>query len=364
MNSKEAAIALNLLPGIGPRLAAALVEAFGSCQGALAAPRDRLAALAGFGRDKASLVADWENRVDLGRELERIAELGLGVLTLEDRAYPPRLREIYDPPLVLYLRGRIEPADQRSIGVVGSRAATHYGSECARKLSFQLARAGLTVVSGLARGIDTCAHEGAIASGGRTLAVIGSGIGDLYPPENAALADRIADGHGAVLSEFPVDAAPSRGSFPRRNRIISGLSEGVLVVEASERSGALITANQALEQGREVYAVPGPINRPCSRGANRLIQQGARLVLDAGDILEEMSAFAGAPENPSNPGPLELSEVEQSILEALAEAESGIDSIIERSGLPASTVSAALVGLEMKRAVKALPGNHYVRDTE
>ena len=194
---------------------------------------------------------------------------------------------------MLYVWGELTPADARSVGVVGSRQCSFYGTETAKKLSYQLATAGFTVFSGLARGIDTAAHQGAVAAKGRTVAVLGCGLNQIYPPENFALAERIADGNGAVVTEFPMGAPPDRTTFPMRNRIISGCSMGLLVIEAGFQSGALISANQAAEQGRTVFAVPGQIDRPGSQGTNRLIQQGAKLVMDAEDILEELTALPG-----------------------------------------------------------------------
>ena len=242
----------------------------------------------GIGNEVAEQIASWESTVDLSAELARIRDFGAEVITAQSPAYPRQLREIHAPPIVLYVWGELTERDQHAIGVIGSRRTSHYGAECAKKLSYQLAYAGLTVISGLARGIDTAAHQGALAAKGRTIAVIGSGLTKLYPPENAALADKIRSGNGAVVSEFSMAVEPDRQTFPMRNRIISGWSHGILVVEAGLNSGALITAAQALEQGRSVYAVPGHINAPTAHGSNRLIQQGAKLVMDASDILDDL----------------------------------------------------------------------------
>jgi DNA processing protein len=265
---------------------------------------------------------------------------------------------------VLYVWGKLTERDRHAIGVVGSRQATHYGLTCAKKLSFQIAYAGYTVVSGLARGIDTAAHEGALASKGRTVAVIGSGMGQLYPPENQALAERIAS-QGAVVSEFPVDYPPDRQSFPLRNRIVAGWSTGLLVVEAPVRSGSLITAQQALDMNRTVYAVPGNVDRPTSMGCNKLIQQGAKLVMDGGDILDDLtSLFPTAPNAPkleAAPMTVELSSDEQRVFESLGVEQSHIDQITARSGLASHVVASNLMRLEMKRLVRPLPGLRYVR---
>jgi DNA processing protein len=236
--------------------------------------------------------------------------------------------------------------------------------ESAKKLAYQLAYAGLTVISGLARGIDTAAHQGALAAKGRTIAIIGSGLAKLYPPENAALAEKIRGGNGAIVSEFSMDIEPDRQTFPMRNRIISGWSHGVLVVEAGLNSGALITAAQALEQGRAVYAVPGHINAPSAMGSNRLIQQGAKLVMDASDILEDLEILLPeakpSPETAARPLP-PLSDEERRVYDAIDAAETAIDDIAARSALPSAAVSSTLLQLELKRLVKQLPGKYFVK---
>ena len=233
-------------------------------------------------------IVSWESKIDLPAELERVRQFGAHVITAQSPEYPRSLREIHAPPIVLYVWGEIEERDHHAIGIIGSRRTTHYGSESAKKLAYQLAYAGLTIVSGLARGIDTAAHQGRAGCERPTIAVIGSGLSKLYPPENAGLAEKIRSGNGAVVSEFSMEIEPDRQTFPMRNRIISGWSQGILVVEAGLNSGALITASQAIEQGRSVYAVPGHINAPSAMGSNRLIQQGAKLVMDASDILDDL----------------------------------------------------------------------------
>ncbi len=256
LSDRNAYLALNLIPKIGPIRVRRMLEQFGSPQRILSAGKTEIQAVQGIGPELAERITSWQRTIDLARELRRIDELELSVVTLADEGYPTLLKSIYDPPLVLYVKGELEDRDRQGLAVVGSRKTTHYGLSCAKKLSFQLAHAGVTIISGLARGIDTAAHEGALAANGRTIAVIGSGHGKLYPPENAELAERISRS-GAVISEFPVDCPPDKQSFPLRNRIVSGWSFGVLVIEAAGRSGALITANQAAEQGRSVYAVLG-----------------------------------------------------------------------------------------------------------
>jgi DNA processing protein len=260
--------------------------------------------------------------------------------------------------------GEIQPRDHHAIGVIGARRTTHYGTEAAKKLSYQLAYAGLTIISGLARGIDTAAHHGAIAAKGRTIAVIGSGLLDIYPPENCALAEKIRNGNGAVVSEFSMEIKPDRQTFPMRNRIISGWSHGILVVEAGLNSGALITATQAIDQGRSVYAVPGHINAPSAMGSNRLIQQGAKLVMSASDILDDLEILVPeakpTPEAAARPLP-ELSSEERRVYDAIEAAETPIDQITARCDLPSGTVSSTLLRLELKRLVKQLPGKYFVK---
>jgi DNA processing protein len=259
--------------------------------------------------------------------------------------------------------GELQERDHHAIGVIGSRRTTHYGTESAKRLSYQLAYAGLTVISGLARGIDTAAHQGALAAKGRTIAIIGSGLSKLYPPENAGLAEKIRNGNGAILSEFSMEIEPDRQTFPMRNRIISGWSQGILIVEAGLNSGALITASQAVEQGRSVYAVPGHINAPSAIGSNRLIQQGAKLVMDASDILDDLQILL--PESKpiaSMARPLpELSESERSVYDAIEASETAIDAIAAKCNLPSPAVSSVLLRLELKRLVKQLPGKYFVK---
>jgi DNA processing protein len=364
MTRTEAWLALNLIPQIGPVRVRKLLQHFGSPERILSARSSEILHVEGFGLAQAEALAGWEAQVDLAGELRKVRERGLSVLTQEDELYPPLLKEIHDPPLVLYVWGELTKRDHNAIGVVGSRHATLYGMNATKKLSFQIAYAGYSVVSGLARGIDTAAHEAALAANGRTIAVIGSGLGKLYPPENMALAERIAQ-NGAVISEYPVDRAADRQTFPYRNRVVAGWSSGLLVVEAPIRSGSLITAQQATEQGRAVYAVPGPIDKPTSAGCNRLIQQGAKLVMDGGDILDDlMVLFPTAPQAPKveEPRPAATLTLDEDILfKAMGTEERHIDEITDLSGLTPATVSVTLMRLEMKRLVRVLPGRRYVR---
>lgn len=369
MTSKEAFLALNLLPKIGPVRVRALLKRFQRPESILSASIPDLEQVSGIGKEMAGQIHNWEDHIDLEEEKRRMADHEIVALTLDDEEYPPALREIHDPPFLLYCRGKLRPSDSAAIGVVGSRRTTHYGRDQAHKLSFQLARAGFCIVSGLARGIDTAAHEAALAAEGRTVAVLGSGIGNVYPAENQILADRIAE-NGAVLSEFPVLYVPDKKSFPLRNRIVSGMSQGLLVIEAPVRSGSLITANQALEQGRTVFAVPGQIDRPTSEGCHRLIRQGAVLVCNAQDVVDELHSDLnslaldfGPEEEESLPAGrnLDLSENESAILTALEDRDMTIDDLSESTNLPSGMVSASLLQLEMKCAIKQLPGKYFTK---
>ncbi len=364
MNGTEACIALNMVAGMGPVRLRKLLEVFETPERILAAKRSELRTVDGIGSDVAEKIASWESAVDLSAELERIRHFGAEVITAQSPAYPRQLREIHAPPIVLYVWGELTERDQHAIAIIGSRRTSHYGAECAKKLSYQLAYSGLTVISGLARGIDTAAHQGALAAKGRTIAVIGSGLMKLYPPENEALAEKIRAGNGAVVSEFSMAIEPDRQTFPMRNRIISGWSHGILIVEAGLNSGALITASQAIEQGRSVYAVPGHINAPTAHGSNRLIQQGAKLVMDASDILDDLQILLPErqklPEAAARPLP-ELSADERLVYEAIRPTETPIDQIAAASELSAATVSAVLLRLELKRLVKQLPGKYFVK---
>jgi DNA processing protein len=341
-----------------------LCEAVGDPADVLRAPKSRLRQVDGIGAELAEVIGDWEKTIDLAEELKRIEEFGAWVMTQRSPEYPPGLRELHNPPIVLYVWGTVTNADWRAIGVVGSRKTSHYGTECAKKLSYQLAYSRLTVVSGLARGIDTAAHQGALAANGRTIAVIGSGLMDLYPPENAGLAEKIVTS-GAVISEFPMTFPPSPQTFPYRNRIVAGWGKGLLVVEAGAKSGALITAEQAVEAGRLVYAVPGPIDRPTSFGSNRLIQQGAKLIMSAGDILDDLGSLFPEPRK-SAPAtgpaaPRALSPEENAILDALGSETLAPEQIAELSGLPLPKVAGSLLGMELKRLVRQLPGRQFRR---
>jgi DNA processing protein len=284
-----------------------------------------------------------------------------------DEEYPELLRQIYDPPIVLYVKGRLTSKDKNAVAVVGSRQTTHYGLEVARKLAYQLAYVGVTVVSGGARGVDTAAHQGAISAKGRTIAVLGTGINLVFPPENAGLFERIT-GNGAVITQFPFNRPADRQSFPIRNRIVAGMTLGTVVVEASMTSGALITSNMAVDYGRQVFAVPGRIDSPRSKGCHELIKKGAKLCEGAEDILSEFEYLFPASNRPPTPNEtgvlpgLTLSDTEQKVYDTLSREESTIDEVIRHSSLPSSTVSVALLSLEMKRLIRQLPGKMFVKN--
>lgn len=362
MTETEACIALNMVPGMGPVRLRKLLEVFETPGRILLAKANELRRVNGIGEEVANTISHWEEHVDLPAELARIEEFGAHVLTQESSEYPRLLREIHNPPIVLYVWGGLTHRDEHAIGVVGSRKTSHYGLESAKKLSYQLAYAGMTVVSGLARGIDTAAHQGALAAKGRTVAVLGSGLNHLYPTENLGLAEKIAES-GAVITEFSMEVQADVQTFPMRNRIVSGMSNALLVVEAGLRSGALITASQAIDQGRSVYAVPGQIDRPTSMGSNRLIQQGAKLVMSSSDILEDMQIlFPEAPKlTPSKSRTDTLNDDEKTVYGAISDSETPVDEIITKSGLPTAKVCSTLLALEMKAMVKQLPGQHFVK---
>jgi DNA processing protein len=368
MNSRDALIALNLVEHVGPVRARLLLEHFGDAPGVLSASKSELLRVRNVGEETAAAVAGWEKSVDLAGELKRLSESGCHVLIQSDDEYPELLRQIYDPPMVLYVKGRLTAKDKNAVAMVGSRLTTHYGIETARKLAYQLAYVGVTVVSGGARGIDTAAHQGALAAQGRTVVVLGTGINVVFPPENRELFERAA-ANGAVVTQFPFNRNGDKQSFAIRNRIIAGMTLGTVVVEADLHSGALITSNFATEYGRQVFAVPGRIDSPRSKGCHDLIKKGAKLCEGAEDILSEFEYLFPGSNRPPSPGEtgvlpaLELSENEKLVYDALSREESAIDEVIRRSGLPSSAVSVALLGLEMKRAVKQLPGKLFARNT-
>ncbi len=361
MNAREALVLLNMTQAVGGVTLAKLAAFFGSPEAAIGRPREALEA-AGLGPETVGKIARLRSR-DLDAELRKVEAAGVSIVTTADPDYPAQLRNIFGPPPVLYYRGSLVPGDALSIAVVGSRAPSLYGLSMAKKFAGELAERGITVVSGMARGIDTQAHAGALEKGGRTIAVMGSGFNRVYPPENAKVAEAIA-ASGCVVSEFPMDAGPAKQNFPRRNRVISGLSLGVLVVEAGRASGSLITADFALEQGREVFAVPGRLDSGPSRGANRLIREGATLVSGVDDILEELPfafpAQALAAERPG--GRLPERRDEKRLYAIISNEGATLDELAQRSGMGICRLSALLLKMQLSRLIRRLPGNRFLRN--
>ncbi len=354
-------VGFNRVTGIGAVRLRALLDAFGDLETAWNASPAELQAV---GLDQRSLhgILQARESIDLEGELRRIEAAGFRVLTWEDANYPTRLLEIDAPPPVLYVWGDLRPEDRLAVAVVGTRRPTAYGLAVTRDLAALLAGSGVTVVSGLARGIDAAAHRAALEAGGRTVAVLGSGLDRIYPPEHQRLAESVADA-GAVLTDYPLGTAPEAGNFPPRNRIIAGLSLAVVIVEAGEGSGALITADFAAEQGREVFAVPGSIYSRASRGTNALLRAGARVMVSPQDVLEALNLDAlvrqeavsqALPEDPT----------EARVLEALSAEPIHVDDLTARIGLSPAQISASLAMLELKGRARQVGGMHYVRVRE
>ena len=345
---------LTLIPGIGGETQRKLLAAFGLPEAIFAAGRLAVRAVVG---DRADLLFDFDPSESVDRSLTWAAQPGQHIITLADAAYPRALLEIADPPSVLYVRGQIGLLQKRGLGVVGSRNATPQGLQTAENFARTLAAKDLVIISGLALGIDAAAHRGALAAGGETIAVIGTGADRLYPARNRDLALAIIE-HGAIVSEFPLGTPAIAANFPRRNRIISGLARGVLVVEAAPESGSLITARLAAEQGREVFAIPGSIHSPVARGCHKLIKQGAKLVETAHDILEEFGSYPEPDgETPDEP----LAEASSLLLDALGHDPCSLDDLATRTGLPADQLLAELLTLELAGRIATLPGNRYQR---
>ena len=400
-NETVSLIHLNMIQGVGVKTVQVLRNVFGSAENALQATPDELSKMDQLTPAVRDLLRHKPVQYPIERELELIQEFGCQVLTLYDAAYPAQLKEIDTPPIVLYIRGELTSEDLLSLALVGSRDAKDYGRKASYRLSYQLAQRGLTVVSGLARGIDTSAHRGALEAGGRTIAVMGSGLSFIYPATNTDLAEKIT-ASGALISEFPMETTPKPNNFPRRNRIISGLTLGTVVVEASNRSGALITARLAGEQGREVFAVPGEIFSELSTGTHKLINNGAKLVNTVDDLLNELprhalSQIASAasaspmpdvetepspqapvvekrtPERTSAQPPTEaqqpvqsapppdLTADERTVFDAIETPSSHIDTIVRTTQLPIGQVSSVLLMLELKGVVQQLPGKQFTK---
>lgn len=364
---------LALVPGLGPKLTAALLDHFGSTDAILRASANQLLAVPLIGEKLAASFAESFRTIDVSKEEALLAKFGVRAAVHGEPDYPARLTTIVGAPSLLYLRGTLEASDANSVGIVGSRACTAYGKRMAERIAAGLARAGWTVISGLARGIDGAAHRGALDAGGRTIAVLAGGLSKIYPPEHADLADEVAK-RGCLVSETPMTVAPQPGMFPARNRIISGLSRAVVVVEANFKSGALITVDHAAEQGRDVFAVPGPVDSPASAGCLELIRKGAKMVRDADDILEDLRGIAPpdpppvrkAASNPTPslfeaPAPVGLDPVQQKIWDALDGGAKHADELARLTETPIGALNTAFTQLEMKKLLRRLPGNQYER---
>jgi DNA processing protein len=372
LTERQAFIALNRVPGLGAVTVKRLIEALGTAAAIMQADEKALRSVRWLGPERAAQVRRELDHAAWRDEEQRAGELGVQLLTWADDDYPPALRKIFDPPLTLYVSGDTAALRGTAVAVIGTRHPTHYGRESAHLFGFQLGGAGYVVVSGLARGIDTEAHRGALQAKGRTVAVLGGALDCLYPEENRDLAREMATQGGAVITEYPFGRQPDRQTFPMRNRIVSGLSAGVLVVEASLTSGTLITVDQALEQGRTVMAMPGRIDSVASQGCHRLIRNGARLVTSIDDVAEELLELVAVPRlpppagraDPAGPAPTAagLSEDEERLLAALPAAEEQtVDELVRLSALAAGRVNGLLVGLQIKRRVKLLPGGRVVK---
>jgi len=362
--------------GVGPTTFAKLMKHFGSPDRALGASISELAKIEGIGFKTAEQIVATRNKFETGKELELAEKLGVWIIHLEDPRYPPPLKQIYDPPPVLYVKGSLTRQDNLAISVVGTRRCSLYGQEQASRLAHFLASAGFTIVSGMARGIDTAAHQGALAAKGRTIAVQGCGLSQIFPPENKRLFELIAES-GACVSELPLQYEPKSENFPPRNRIIAGLSLGTIVIEGPLRSGALITARAALDNNREVMAVPGKIDSPLSKGAHRLIKQGATLVESVEDVMEALgyvgeqlqghvteavTAASQKMETPLFEGrQFKLTDDEKKVYDALGKEPLHIDQIIVDTDVPAGNVNAGLISLQLKGLIKQLPGNLFLR---
>jgi DNA processing protein len=380
-------VALNLIEEIGTIQLKRLLDYFASPEGIFSASREKLQATSSITDKAAQRIISFDNK-RLDKELALTKKLGLKILTIDDKDYPENLKNIPDPAIVLYVKGALREEDKYSVGIVGSRRASFYGLQNSQRLARELAGLGITIVSGMARGIDTYAHRGALRAQGRTIAVMGSGFNQVYPPENKDLTEAIA-GHGAVISEFPIQGAPLKQNFPRRNRLISGLSLGVLVVEAAKNSGALITADCALEQGREVFALPGKVDSANSFGTNALIKQGAKLVVDSQDILEELNIarflrpheqedrlealvpWSDLPQEPRILSPavkatertLFVAEEEQ-VYSLISREAVTMDELAEKTCMEIPRISDILLNLQLRKLIQQLPGKLFIRSSD
>lgn len=353
-------VRFSLLPEVGAVRGKSLLDAFGTPEKVFRATLHEMKKIEGIGDKLAPKIIDGMKAICYESEFDSIERSDIKVVSIFDKEYPDNLKNIYDAPIVLYVKGTLKPEDNYSIAVVGTRRPTFYGQDNARKFSYELAKKGVTVVSGMAKGIDTFSHKGALDAGGRTIAVLGSGINKPYPPENIKLMDEIAK-NGAVISEFPVNMPARTQYFPMRNRIISGLALGTLVVEAGPKSGALITAQNALEQNREVFSIPGRIDSLSSRGTLSLIKDGAKLVENVDDILAEINYPAQSPSGNDAGDKKALSEDEKMVFMLIGKNPKYVDQIKESAGMDFGKMSKALISLEMKGKIKELAGKKFIR---
>ena len=365
MTEFEALLRLSMTKGIGAKTYQALIERFGSSESILDASRSELETIPGVGIKIATAINEISRNIDISTEINLAKEKGVQIIPYTSDLYPKHLKTIYDPPLILYVKGNILETDILALAIVGARRCTYYGLSQAERFGRLLAQKGFCIVSGMARGIDAAAHRGAISAKGRTIAILGCGLGVLYPRENIELAEQIPQ-HGAIVSELPMNTPPDFRNFPPRNRLISGLSLGVLVVESSLKSGSLITAQWALEQGKEVFAIPGNIDNVYSRGTHKLIKEGAKLVEDVSDIVQELGPIAETlspcdESETSDPRSLTLNSHEKKIFSLLSSSPKDIDEIIQLAGLPTSVVTSTLMILEIKKLVKKLSGKRFVK---
>jgi len=367
---------LSRADGVGPVTFKKLIAHFGSPDRALGASASQLAKIDGIGAKTAGRIAVTRDKFDAHAELQLAERLGVWLLHLDDSRYPPLLKRIYDPPPVLYVKGTIQRCDNLAIAIVGSRRCSLYGREQAARFAHMLAAAGFTICSGMAYGIDTAAHQGALAAGGRTIAVQGCGLANVFPAENKGLFDKIAES-GASVSELPLSYEPLAENFPPRNRIIAGLTLGTIVIEAGNHSGALLTARAAVENGREVMAIPGKIDSPLSRGSNRLIKEGATLIESVEDVMDALGHIgrqlkdgvtqtAGQTQERLeaplfDAGKLNLSDSEKTIYNCLGAEPLHLDELISQADLPPGGINAALISLRLKGLIRHLPGSHFCR---
>lgn len=355
-------VAFRRVPAIGTVRIRLLLERYGSLEEAWSAPASSLKN-AGLDRRSVSSLTATRSKVDPAAEMEGLEKAGVRAIPWDDPDYPPRLKEVYDLPPVLFMKGRMLPEDERSVAVVGTRRATAYGRQAASQITTDLARTGITIVSGLARGIDAIAHRAALEAEGRTIAILGNGLDTVYPPEHAALASQIEEA-GALVSEYPLGVRPEARNFPRRNRLLSGMTLGTLVVEAPEGSGAIWTVRHALEQDREVFCVPGSIFSPNSRATNLLIQQGAKLVIDYKDVIEELNLAGIGEQLPLQALFTPDNDTEAAVLSHITYEPAHIDELGRLSGLPMATLSGTLTVMELKGLVAQVGAMSYVRTRE